>query len=89
MSHQVIWTRRVYEFFCDAGNLSKLDRDILAQRIAGMTVKEMSYYYGLSESAIHKRVAKIKRIYDEVQREYPDELKERRLSAQELYMDSH
>lgn len=89
MSRQVIWTRRVYEFFCDAANLSKIDRDILAQRIAGMTVTEMSFFYGLSESAIHKRIARMKRLYDEVQREYPEELRPRRKSAAETYMDEH
>ena len=89
MARQVIWTRRVYEFFCDAANLQKLDRDILAQRIAGMTVKEMQYFYGLSESAINKRIARMKRLYDEVQREYPGELKPRRMSAAETYMDEN
>ena len=89
IARQVIWTRKVYEFFCDAGNLSQIDRDILAQRIAGMTVKEMQFFYGLSESAIHKRIARMKKIYDEVQREYPDELKPRRSSAAETYMDNN
>lgn len=89
MAHQVIWTRRVYEFFCDAANLTKLDRDILSQRIAGMTIKEMQFYYDLSESAINKRIARLKRIYDEVQKEYPEELKPRRTSAAETYMDVH
>lgn len=89
MAHQVIWTRRVYEFFCDAANLNKLDRDILAQRIAGMTIKEMQFFYGLSESALNKRIARMKRIYDEVQKEYPDELKPRKTSAAETYMDEH
>lgn len=89
MARQVIWTRRVYEFFCDAANLNKLDRDILAQRIAGMTVTEMTFFYGLSESAIHKRIARMKRIYDEVQKEYPEELKPRKSSSAETYMDEN
>lgn len=85
----MIWTRRVYEFFCDAANLNKLDRDILAQRIAGMTIKEMTFFYGLSESAINKRIARMKRVYDEVQKEYPEELHPRKNSAAETYMDTH
>lgn len=89
MAHQVIWTRRVYEFFCDAANLPQIDRQILAQRIGGMTIKEMTFFYGLSESSINKRIARMKRLYDEVQKEYPDDLRPRRSSAAETYMDKN
>ena len=89
MSHQVIWTRRVFEFFSDAAKLTKLEREVLETRISGMTRVQQSLYFSLSISTIDKIIARLKRLYDEVQREYPDELKPRRTSACETYMDEN
>ena len=86
---KIIWTKRVYDFFCDAGNLSKIDREILAHRISGMTVKEMRFFYNMSESSIHKHIADMMEVYDAVQQEYPDVLKPRRPSESEKYMDEN
>ena len=86
---RIVWTRRVYEFFCREGNLKEIDREILAQRIAGMTVKEMAIFYNMGESTIHKHISDMMEIYDVVQAEYPDVLRPRKQSEDEEFMNSH
>lgn len=68
MSKQVIWTRRVTEFFVDQANLTELERRVLETRIAGMTRQEQAFYFNLSISTIDKIIARLKRLYDEVQK---------------------
>lgn len=89
MSRQVVWTKRTESFFCDAANLTPFERDVLRCRISGMTQVQTSFYLSVSVSTIQKTVARIKRIYDVVQKEFPDELKPRRTCAAETYMDTH
>ena len=87
--HQVVWTKKVYTFFCEHGNLNDLEREILAQRISGMTVLQMSFYHSMSESSIHRLIKRLRHKYDVVQKEYPNELRPRKSSTAETYMDTH
>jgi len=89
MAHEVVWTKRVESFFADAANLTQFERDILHSRICGMTRLEQSFFYTCSLSTIDKTIKKLKRVYDIVQREYPDELPIRRNSEAEKYLDEH
>jgi len=89
LARQVIWTKRVESFFADVANLTPFERDVLRCRISGMTRLQTSFYLSISVSSIDKCIARLKRLYDEVQREYPDDLKPRRSSAQETYMDDN
>lgn len=89
MSHEVIWTKRVTDFFEDAANLTRFEREILESRISGMTRVQQSLYFSVSLSTIDKTIARLKKIYDEVQQEYPDELRPRRASIYESYQDHH
>lgn len=89
MSIQVIWTKRVTDFFEEMANLNETERKILESRIAGMTVRQMSRYYAMSERTIATIIARLKVKYDEVQKEFPDDLKPRRNSAAETYMDNN
>lgn len=89
MAHQVIWTRRVTLFFEQMAQLNEVQKQILESRIAGMTVKQMSIYYSMSQRTIGTIVQRLKRKYDEVQQQYPDDLKPRKTSAIQTYMDEH
>lgn len=89
MAHQVIWTKHTLEFFLNNANMSDLQKRIMVDRCNNVTVIQMSMKYHCSESTIHREIAKIKRIYDEVQRQHPDKLPIRKSSAKELYMDTH
>lgn len=89
MAHQVIWTARVMQLFEDAANLNDIERKILESRVHGMTIRQQAFHYNLSESTVSRIVSRLKRKYDEVQKEYPDDLKPRRNSAVETYMDEN
>lgn len=89
MSHQVIWTKKTLEFFLEHSGMNDFQKQIMIDRCNNVTVIQMSMKYNKSESAIHKEIAKIKRIYDEVQRQHPDDLPKRKSSAKELYMDNN
>lgn len=89
MSKQVIWTKRTLDFFLENSGMNDFQKQIMTDRCANMTVIQMSMKYHCCESTVHKEIAKIKRIYDEVQRQHPDELPPRKKSSKELYMDTH
>lgn len=89
MAHQVIWTEKTLNTFIKLGNLNDFQKRIMITRCQNMTVVNQSIMLNCSESTIHKEIAKIKKIYDEVQRQHPDELPARKQSAKELYMDTH
>lgn len=89
MSHQVIWTRRVTDLFVSAAQLTDLERQVLETRISGMTIVQQSYYFNLSTSTINRIVARLKKLYDVVQKEYPEDLPVRRRSAREDYLDNN
>lgn len=89
MAHQVIWTKKTLEFFLEHSGMSDFQKQIMIDRCKNVTVIQMSLKYNCSESTVHKEIAKIKRIYDEVQRQHPDELPPRKKSSKELYMDTH
>ena len=90
MSHQVIWTKKTEHFFADMANLNETERDVLHCRVMGMTRVQTSMYLdGLSVSTIDRIVKVLKAKYDRVQQEYPDDLRPRRYSAEETYMDEH
>lgn len=86
---QVIWTRRVFEFFADAANLTPLERGIMETRISGMSRLQQSSYFSISLSSLDRAINRIKRKYDEVQKEFPDELKPRRSSTAETFLDQN
>lgn len=89
MSKQVIWTDKVLGDFIILANLNDFQARLMRDRCKDVTVIEMSHLYHCSESKIHKEIARIRKIYDVVQAEYPDRFPIRKKSAKELYMDTH
>lgn len=89
MAHQVIWTKQTLDFFLENSGMTDFQKQIMITRCQNKTVVEQSILLNCSESMIHKEIAKIKRIYDEVQRQHPDKLPVRKASSKELYMDTH
>lgn len=89
MAHQVIWTEKTLNTFIKLGNLNEFQEQIMRTRCKNMTVLQQSFLLQCSESTVHKEIAKIKKIYDVVQAQHPDELPQRKSSSKELYMDSH
>ena len=89
MAHQVIWTKKTLDFFLEHSGMNDFQKQIMIDRCQNMTVIQMSLKYHCSDSTVHKEIAKIKKIYDVVQKEHPDELPPRKKSSKELYMDTH
>lgn len=89
MSKQVIWTKKTLDFFLEHSGMNDFQKQIMIDRCNNVTVIQMSIKYNRCESSIHKEIAKIKKIYDVTQAEYPDKLPPRRKSSKELYMDTH
>ena len=89
MSHQVVWTKRVETFFADAANLTDTERAVLRCRVCGMTRTATALYLSMSVSTVDRIVARLKRVYDVVQKEYPEELRPRKTCAEEAYMDAN
>lgn len=90
MAHQVIWTSKVLSDFIAFGNLNELQSQIMIHRCKNITVIQMSQMFNVSESTIHREIAKIKKIYDAVQSEHPDKFPPRKKSAKdyaEKYVD--
>lgn len=87
--YQVKWTSKKTEFFIEKACLSEDEAYIMRSRVRGATVTEQAMHLNKSEVTIHRMIRKIKDKYDEVQKEYPDDLPLRRRSKQEDYMDTH
>lgn len=89
MSHQVVWTAKTLERFETLGNLNEFQRQIMETRCKNMTVIQQAMLLGVSESTVHKEISRLKKLYDVVQSQHPDELPVRKTSSKELYMDTH
>lgn len=89
MSKQVVWTKRVTDFFLDNSNATDFEKQVLLTRISGMTVQEQSFFFCCSPATVQRAVKHLKQLYDKVQEEYPDELPKRKTCAAELYMDNN
>jgi len=89
MARQVIWTKQTLEFFLEHSGVNEFQKQIMVTRCQNMTVVQQAQLLNCSESTVHKEIAKIKKIYDVVQKEHPDQLPPRKASQKELYMDTH
>lgn len=89
MSHQVIWTKKVLEDFCELANLNEEEKFIMETRCQNWTVTRQALELNKSTSSVHKTINKLKRKYDAVQKEYPDKFPVRKSSSKELYMDNN
>lgn len=89
MAHQVLWTDKLTEEFIKKGALSDEEAYIMRTRARGYTVTQQALFLGLSESTIHRMIAKLKIKYDAVQKENPDLFPVRKTSKVEQFMDEN
>lgn len=89
MSKQVKWTADTLERFITYGLLDNESEFIMRNRCKNMPITRMAMELNRSESWVHKRVAYLKKLYDEVQRQHPDEMPVRKASAKETWMDEN
>lgn len=88
MSTQVIWSKLILETFIKEANLSKEDEWIMRTRVAGWSRIKQCEYLHISISNLDKRISRLKKRYDEVQKTNLL-LPPRKFSAKELWQDTH
>lgn len=77
MSREVIWTRSRYELLCNEGMLGNEDRIILEMHIKRATNQEIATALNCDVGTIVETISRLKLVYDEVQKLYPDRLDKR------------
>lgn len=85
----IIWTDKLTESFIEKGALSADEAFIMRTRVRGYCVSYQAQHLHKSESTIARMISSIKKRYDVVQREYPDEFPVRRKSKVEKWMDEN
>ena len=89
MAKQVPWNKIIVERFIELAMLEgTLSEKILRMRVAGWTIRRQALEFNVSESTVHRIVADLKKIYDNVQK-YDPVLPKRKASKTELYMDEN
>lgn len=88
VKRQVKWNKDVYDKFCERAMLDEEDQKLLKTRIQGMYVSQQAILFNCSEATIHRRINKLKKLYDEVQSHYED-MPVRRTSKEEKIMDEN
>lgn len=89
MSHQVKWSKQVLTDFCTLALLNEEEIYIMESRIKGTPVSLQADHLCCSESTVHRMIAKLKKKYDVVQKEFPNKFPIRRKSAKETWMDNN
>ena len=86
---QVPWTKSRIDKFVELGMLNEEQEYLMRSRVRGATVTEQAMHLNCDPSTIHRKIKKIKEIYDVVQKEHADIFPPRRTSKEEEYMDTH
>lgn len=78
MSYEVVWTRKKYELMCTEGMLSEEDQKILDMHIRRRSHLEIAIALNYTDvDPINEAINRLKIVYDELQKEYPDILEPR------------
>lgn len=88
MAHQVPWGKVILEAFIEEASLTQDEEMIMRTRVAGWTITKQARELGMSESAVNRTIARLKKKYDAAQK-YSAILPPRKESAAEVYMDTH
>lgn len=88
MAKQICWTKKIVEAFIEEACLTKEEQDILRTRVAGLTISEQAERFNISVGKVNRIIKRLKWKYGNVQK-YCEDLPLRKVSAAELYMDTH
>ena len=89
MSKQVMWTDKLTEEFIKRAALSDDEAYVMRSRARGYTVTQQSLHLNKSVATVHRMIATLKKKYDAVQKEYPNEFPPRKTSKVEEFMDEN
>lgn len=71
MSHEVKWTKQIFDEFVAEAMLSDTEVKILKTRIQGWSIVQQALEFQLSVSAVNRVIRNLKDKYDEVQKYDP------------------
>lgn len=86
---QVPWTNKLTESFIEKAGLSEDEAYVMRTRVKGYPISRQAMELNCSESTVHRMVSMLKKKYDKVRQEYPNEFPMRKSSAKETWMDQH
>lgn len=86
MTKQVFWTKKILETFIEEGNLNSRQEYIMRTRVRGFSIVKQADDLHLSVDQVNKEIARLKKIYDAVQK-HNDKLPPRRKNAKDLNKD--
>ena len=69
MTKQVIWTKKIIEAFIEEANLNSRQQFIVRTRAMGYTIVKQAEELHLSVDQVNKEIARLKKIYDLVQKD--------------------
>lgn len=69
MTKQVIWTKKIIESFIEEANLNARQQFIIRTRAMGYTIVKQAEELHLSVDQVNKEIARLKKIYDIVQKD--------------------
>lgn len=87
--NEIKWSKKVLERFAHEAMLNDFQVALMTSRIKGDTVKKQSLIFHISEATIHREIKHLKTLYDEVQKQFPEEMPRRKNCAIEEYMDNN
>lgn len=84
-----IWTDELTEKVIQKLMFSEDEAYILRTRVRGYTVSYQAQHLNCSESTIARTISKMKKGYDTLHEQYPDEFPARKNSKVEKFMDNN
>lgn len=88
MSKEVPWNKFIVERFVEVAMLNEEEQMILRTRVVGWTRLQQADKLGMSVATVDRIIKTLKEKYDNVQK-YDPMLPPRKVSAEEIYMDTH
>lgn len=88
MAKEVPWNKIIVETFIEEAMLTKEEEWVLRTRVAGWPISRQASELNLSESTVHRIIARLKKKYDNVQK-YNPILPPRKTSKKEQWMDEN
>lgn len=88
MAKQICWNKKIVETFIEGVCLTKEEHGILRTMVAGLTIYEQAEKFNISVGKVNRVIKRLKCKYDNVQK-YCKDLQLRKVSAAELYIDTH
>lgn len=90
MTKDVPWNRKLYNKFMSEAILTDLQKQIMETRVTkGWTRTKQIQELHISMSTLDREIKKLKKMYDDIQKDFPEDLPPRKKSKYEEYLDNN